>query len=108
LKVRPLLCLRAAALGYRPTITPDAQNMHLGGAAAPKALRMLQLWRSRATLVRQRWPKLLVLVGLVELWLCCATRSLGAVISGRFSGRSEENNVWRVMWAKRRDWLKGY
>ena len=30
------LCLRAATLGYRPMITPDAQIMHLGGASEPE------------------------------------------------------------------------
>jgi GT2 family glycosyltransferase len=29
------MCPRAAGLGYRPMITPDAEIMHLGGASAP-------------------------------------------------------------------------
>jgi N-acetylglucosaminyl-diphospho-decaprenol L-rhamnosyltransferase len=102
------LCLRAAALGYRPMITPDAQIMHLGGAAAPRAVRMLQLWRSKATLVRGHWPRPLAPVGLSELWLCCATRRLGSVVSGKLSGCSNRDDVWREMWEKRSDWLKGY
>ena len=72
------LCIRAAAMGYRPMITPDAQIMHLGGASAPKGVRMLQNWTSKATVVRGHWPKLLAPVGLSELWLCCATRALAA------------------------------
>ena len=102
------LCLRAAALGYRPMITPDAEIMHLGGAAAPRAVRMLQLWRSKVTLVRAHWPKLLAPVGVAELWLCCATRSLALTALGLLSGGSDRDDVWREMWAKRRDWLKGY
>ncbi len=82
------LCLRAAALGYRPMITPDAEIMHLGGASAPKGVRMLQNWTSKATLVRGHWPKPLVPVGLVELWLCCATRALAAATLGKLTGRS--------------------
>jgi N-acetylglucosaminyl-diphospho-decaprenol L-rhamnosyltransferase len=102
------LCLRAAALGYRPMITPNAQIMHLGGAAAPKAVRILQLWRSKATLVRGHWPRLLAPVGLCELWLCCAARRLGSLAASKLSGRSHRDDVWRELWEKRNDWLKGY
>ena len=102
------LCLRAAALGYRPMITPDAQIMHRVGASSPKPVKMLQLWRAKATLVRGHWPKLLAPIGLGELWLCCATRSLGAAMLGKLSGRSSRYDVWREMCAKRHDWLKGY
>jgi N-acetylglucosaminyl-diphospho-decaprenol L-rhamnosyltransferase len=103
------LCLRAAALGYRPMITPDAQIMHLVGASAPtKTVKMLQLWTSKATLVRVHWPKLLAPVGLLELWLCCATRSLASVALAKLSGRGNRTDVWPEMWAKRHDWLRGY
>ena len=102
------LCLRAAAMGYVPMITPDAQIMHLGGASAPKGVRMLQNWTAKATLVRGHWPRLLAPVGLSELWLSCATRALAAAMLGKLSGRSNANNDWRMMWEKRHDWLKGY
>jgi N-acetylglucosaminyl-diphospho-decaprenol L-rhamnosyltransferase len=102
------LCLRAAAMGYLPMITPDAQIMHLGGASAPKGVRMLQNWTSKATLVRGHWPKLLVSVGLSELWLSCATRALAFAMLGKLSGRGNGNDDWQIMWAKRHDWIKGY
>ena len=102
------LCLRAAELGYHPMITPDAQIMHLGGASALKGVRMLQNWTSKATLVRDHWPKLLVPVGLIELWLCCATRALAYATIGKLSGRSRANKEWLTLWVKRREWLKGY
>jgi GT2 family glycosyltransferase len=102
------LCLRAAAIGYLPMITPDAQIMHLGGASAPKGVRRLQNWTAKATLVRGHWPKLLVPVGLSELWLSCATRALASAALGKLSGRSNGNDDWQITWAKRHDWLKGY
>ena len=102
------LCLRAAALGYRPMITPNAEIMHLGGASAPKSVRMMQNWKSKATLVRAHWPKRLVPLGLLELWLCCATRRLGSAIATKLLGRGSQNDIWREMWAQRHDWLKGY
>jgi N-acetylglucosaminyl-diphospho-decaprenol L-rhamnosyltransferase len=102
------LCLRAQALGYRPMITPTAEIMHLGGAAAPRGVRMLQLWRSKATFVRGHWSSPLVPVGLCELWLCCASRRLGTLAASKLLGRSSQEEVWRMMWEKRNDWLQGY
>jgi GT2 family glycosyltransferase len=101
------MCLRAAALGYRPMITPDAEIMHLGGAAAPKGVRLLQNWTAKTTLIRGHWPKVLIPVGLSELWLSCATRALAAVTLRKLSGRNVGDD-WPMMWAKRREWLKGY
>jgi GT2 family glycosyltransferase len=102
------LCLRAATLGYRPMITPEAQIMHLGGASEVKAVRMVQLCKAKSTLVREHWPKLLVPVGLSELWLYIATRRLGSLVSSKLSGRSNRDDVWSDAWEKRSDWLKGY
>ncbi len=102
------LCLRAAALGYRPMITPDAEIMHLGGASAPKGVRMLQNWTARATLVRGHWPKFLVPVGLLELWLSCATRALASTLLGKLHGVGDQQKDWVMLWEKREEWLKGY
>jgi len=102
------MCLRAAALGYRPMITPDAEIMHLGGASAPRGVRMLQIWTSKTTLIRGHWPKLLAPVGLAELWLACATRALASAALNKLSGRELRNDDWIMLWVKRREWLKGY
>lgn len=102
------LCLRAAALGYRPMITPDAEIMHLGGGSAPKGVRMLQNWTAKATLIRGHWPKVLVPVGLFELWLACATRTLASALLGKLNGAGDQQKDWAMMWEKRAEWLKGY
>ncbi len=102
------MCLRAAAMGYRPMITPDAEIMHLGGASAPRGVRLLQNWTAKTTTIRAHWPKLLVPVGLTELWLACATRALASAAHGKLMGRSLENNDWVLMWSKRREWMAGY
>jgi hypothetical protein len=102
------LCLRAAALGYRPMTTPDAEIMHLGGAAAPKSVRLVQLWTAKSTLVRLHWPKALVPVGLGELWLSCATRALVSAVLNALGRRSSRSDDWLLMWSKRREWLAGY
>lgn len=101
------MCLRAAKMGYRPMITPDAQIMHLGGGSAPKGVRMLQNWTSKATQVRGHWSKPLVPIGLAELWLCCASRALAYGTMAKLTGRGGDNE-WLMMWSKRREWLQGY
>jgi N-acetylglucosaminyl-diphospho-decaprenol L-rhamnosyltransferase len=102
------MCLRAAALGYSPMITPDAEIVHLGGASAPEGVRMLQNWTSKSTLIRDHWPKALVAVGLFELWLSCANRALAAAALAKLSGRTRKNSDWSMMWTKRHEWMKGY
>ncbi len=95
-------------MGYRPMITPDAEIMHLGGASAPRGVRLLQIWTSKTTTIRGHWPKILVPVGLTELWLACATRALASAARGKLAGRSLKNNDWVLMWSKRREWMRGY
>ena len=51
------LCLRARRLGFRPMITPDAQIMHLVGAAsASKVGTRILVTKARVTLIRDHWP----------------------------------------------------
>jgi GT2 family glycosyltransferase len=101
------LCLRAAALGYRPAITPDAEIVHLLGASTPRrAERLVQLLQAKATIVRDHWRGPRRVAGLALLWLWAASRRLatGAVLRGR----SESTDRWRSVWAARRQWLAGY
>jgi len=102
------MCLRAARLGYKPMITPDAEIMHLGGASAPKLSRMVQNWKAKTTLIRTHWPKALVQLGLAELWFACATRRFAILLAEKLTGRQGRSEIWRGMWAQRIEWLKGY
>ncbi len=102
------MCLRAQAMGYRPMITPDAEIMHLGGASAPRGVRLLQNWTAKTTSIRGHWPQLLVPIGLTELWLACATRALASAALSKLKGRNLEKNDWVMMWTKRREWMRGY
>lgn len=105
------LCLRAKAMGYHPTVTPDAQIMHLVGASTNrKADRVIMVAKSRATLIRDHWPAWQVPIGIILLWVWGAVRR-GASIVMAFSGRSgalEIAEKWRHVWRHRRDWLAGY
>ncbi len=102
------LCLRAAASGFRPMITPDAQIMHLVGASTKRREdKMVQLMRAKATLVRDHWHAMLRPLGLALLWWWIANRRLATGLAA-FLGQSETAEMWRGVWRKRRDWLRGY
>lgn len=105
------LCLRAAAKGYRPMITPEAEIMHLVGASYGKrAERTARVAKASATLIRDHWTPALVPFGLGLMWVWAAGRravtGLLALVSRRRFGAAAEK--WRHIWQNRRDWLAGY
>lgn len=102
------LCLRAAALGARPMITPEAQIMHLAGASSPKRQdKLVRLMRAKATLVRDHWHPALHLPGLALLWLWIATRQVYSVL--RTGGTQDRQpGMWQAVWDQRKQWLAGY
>lgn len=103
------LCLRAAGLGYRPMVTPDAQIMHLVGASTAKREdKVVKVLKAKATLVRDHWKAPLVPVGIALLWLWGAVRRLGAAFKAMFGGKSATLERWKSIWQQRRDWLAGY
>ncbi|ANY19426.1 N-acetylglucosaminyl-diphospho-decaprenol L-rhamnosyltransferase [Tsuneonella dongtanensis] len=101
------LCLRAAALGFSPMITPRAEIVHLVGAASPRRVdKLKQLHRARATIVRRHWPSGRKWLGIALMRLWVATRLAGSVVLAPF-GRGQIA-TWREMWKTREEWLKGY
>jgi len=105
------LCLRAARLGYRPMITPDAQIMHIVGAASPtRASKRLMVAKARITLIRDHWPAWQVRIGVALMWLWCALRVLAATAISPFGGSRgrQRADYWAEIWRNRHDWLRGY
>jgi N-acetylglucosaminyl-diphospho-decaprenol L-rhamnosyltransferase len=105
------LCLRARRLGFRPMITPEAEIMHLVGAASASApgKRFLVI-KARVTLIRDHWPRWQVPLGIAMMWLWGALRFGAAqvlVLSGRPQDR-KRRAYWAEVWSRRADWLKGY
>ncbi|HVL31159.1 MAG TPA: glycosyltransferase [Solirubrobacteraceae bacterium] len=91
------LCRRAAKLGYRPSMTPDAVVVHEGGGSSPTtgAGRTLLL-AGRVTFVRKHWGPLRSRAGTALLLLGTGIRAaLG-------------NEGWREAWRRRAEWLHGY
>lgn len=91
------LALRAARLGYRPCMTPDASVTHEGGGSSPTsgAGRTLLL-TGRVTFMRKNWSPLRSRAGIGLLALGVAIRAAGG------------ESGWRDAWGTRSRWLRGY
>jgi GT2 family glycosyltransferase len=91
------LSLRAAALGYRPAITPDAVVTHeIGVSSAAREDKLMLLFRGKATLLRKHWSGLRLRAG---LGLISAGIGLRSLIS---------RGPWTQVWRSRADWRAGY
>ncbi len=105
------LCLRAARKGYQPMITPEAEIMHIVGAAS-KTLggKLVLLAKARTTLIRDHWPRALVPLGLVLMWIWAGLRAAAfrlLSLSGLRRAHARAD-AWAEAWRARHDWLKGY
>jgi hypothetical protein len=95
------LSLRAAALGYRPAITPDAVVTHeIGVSSAAREDKLMLLFRGKATLLRKHWRGLRLRLG---LGLLAAGLGLRSLLS-----RGRQPSPWTQVWRNRADWLAGY
>lgn len=103
------LCLRAAKLGYRPMITPDAQIMHLVGASTPQlAPKLFQMTMARATLIRDHWSAWTRPFGLALLLIWSFNHRLKSLLMGVIKGQSDTSSAWTILWKRRDEWLRGY
>jgi N-acetylglucosaminyl-diphospho-decaprenol L-rhamnosyltransferase len=103
------LCMRAAALGFSPVITPEATITHaIGQSSKLRRDKLLLLFRGKATLIRKHWSPPRRWLGLRLLTLGVGLRALlsrGLAALGRDPGDAV---AWRDGWAHRREWLPGY
>lgn len=98
------LCLRAAKRGHQPMITPEAQIMHIVGAATGQVARKrILVDKARATLIRDHWPAWKAPFGLAVMWLGAVARAGAETLL-----RGPENTMHREVWRARGDWLAGW
>lgn len=103
------LCLRAAALGYRPAVTPDAEIMHIVGASTKLASdKVVKVWRARMSIVRDHWSPWKVPIGVGLMWLGGGLRTLMSPIAATVCGDPGIRSHWTAVWRARREWLAGY
>ncbi len=99
------LARRAAILGYRPIITPNATIIHEGGASSPSGIdKSILLMRGKATFIRRNWKGVLRTWGLMMLLGGVALR---AALCRAGLARHREL-AWTMLWRKRREWISGY
>ncbi len=99
------LCTRAAALGARPVVVPDAAVVHVGGASSSSEGQRIKILRGKATYVRRHWsrPRARLAVGLLTAGV--GLRAVGEATLGRDRARGVD---WRAVWRERRVWSAGW
>jgi GT2 family glycosyltransferase len=105
------ICLRAAKLGRRPIVTPEATIVHLVGASgASPAGKTIQVAKARSTLMRRHWPAPWRPWARASLWFWAGSRrAASAALAGLFGARfAPAREKWATVWAARADWLAGY
>lgn len=104
------LCLRAAKLGARPGITPDAVILHYGGASETSAVdKVVKTLRGRMTLVRKHWSPAGVIMAALIYRGYALSRLLGSrFLSGPRDTAATSAPKWAQIWRRRREWLAGY
>jgi GT2 family glycosyltransferase len=94
------LCLRAAELGFRPAVTPEATIVHYGsGTETDKLRKMRQVLASRALLIRKHMPMLLRPLALGLL-------ALRPMLGGYFA-KPCLRSTWTEIWSLRGQWMAG-
>jgi GT2 family glycosyltransferase len=94
------LCLRAAALGLRPAITPDATIVHYGGATEQDSARKIKrVLAAKARLIGKFFPKGTQGAALALLSLKPAIKSV--------MSSANDKKMWREVWADRVLWQAG-
>ena len=105
------LCLRAKARGYKPMITPNAEIMHLVGAASKDmdARKYAMIAKGRITLIRDHWSPAWVPFGRAMLLQWAGTRALILSVVAALTGRKRAAaRKWADIWKDRHDWIEGY
>jgi len=103
------LCLRAAQLGARPMVTPDAVIVHYGGASEKvRSDKMVRLFVAKALLIKKHWNPILVKLGIVMLTLWPLVRAMIFTMKS-LVGNSEDVQkkiTWKIILQERQQWLK--
>lgn len=103
------ICLRAARLGYRPMVTPDAVITHLGGASAiRREEKLVQVMKGRASLVRDHWSALNASLGIAMLQLFVLVRLGGALLARLLGRKGDALQTYLGAWRRRAEWRMGY
>lgn len=105
-------CLRAGKLGHKLMVTPDAEIMHLVGAATGGMVNVRKtklVYSSKVTLIRKHWPKQKRALGVFLLKLAIFNRAVvygaASYVSQKYAPQAAH---WTGVWKERKDWLSGF
>ncbi len=106
------LCLRARHKGAKPTMTPEATIIHYGGASESlRADKMVKLYRGKITLARRHWSKTAATLSTILFRAIPYGRLQGYSLAHFLFRRPHHKahaDMWRTIWSRRQEWLKGY
>ena len=100
------LCWRAAKLGERCLICPEATIIHYGGSSEKvRADKMVRLFRAKTRLFAKHWsgPARAFGVRLLDFWAWSRMVAFGA-ITWMQPRRVESFRTWRSIWRRRAEW----
>jgi N-acetylglucosaminyl-diphospho-decaprenol L-rhamnosyltransferase len=94
------LCLRAAKLGQRCVICPEAQLVHYGGRSErARADKMVKLFRAKAQLFERHWDPRWIGFGITMLKLWALTRMVAFGLASLVNPKRRESyETWRKVW----------
>jgi N-acetylglucosaminyl-diphospho-decaprenol L-rhamnosyltransferase len=97
------LCLRAAKLGYRCVICPEAQLIHYGGRSErARADKVVKLFRAKVQLFERHWPVGWIKFGVAMLQLWVVKRLIGSGLLTALRLRErDEYDTWREIFRRR-------
>jgi GT2 family glycosyltransferase len=96
------LSLRAAAAGYRPTITPDATIIHVVGASSGSdSDKKKLLLAGKVTLLQERWKPTKALIG-------CRLLLGGVAFRAAVATATRRRSPYRRLWQERSAWQGGF
>ena len=91
--------------------TDNAQIVHHVGASTSRTeAKAIAVMTSRASLIRDHWPKSHRGAGIFLMWLWSATRYLATrpLIASNRADRRARAAHWAAVWTARKLWLQGY
>jgi GT2 family glycosyltransferase len=105
------LCLRAAKLGARPKITPEATIIHYGGGSShSRADKIVRLMACAITLSRKHDGAFGGLLARAALRAGVALRAGAYALAARIDRRrfADRAREWGLTWKRRTEWRSGW
>ncbi|WP_045747043.1 glycosyltransferase family 2 protein [Actinoplanes rectilineatus] len=99
------LCTRAAELGARPVVVPQATVIHVGGASSSSSGQRLKILRGKSTYVRRHWTPWRARTAITLMAAGVALRAVGQALRGRGRDRAVD---WPSIWRDRDVWSQGW